>query len=77
MSWGSVRITRSARKHRLTTKRIMEALNVAGDPQEDGDALIYVGCDERGEEIEVVLVPDDKHPGGWAAIHAMPPRYRG
>lgn len=49
----------------------------AGVPEllEDGK-LLYVGIDSRGIELEVVAIPDDKHPGGLAVIHAMPTHYR-
>lgn len=47
-----------------------------GDPEEDGDALVYVGVDDRGVELEVIAVPDDKNPTGITVIHAMPTSYR-
>lgn len=72
-----VRITRSARKHRVGNARILEAMVDAGEPVEDGDALVYVGRDSRGVELEIVAVPDDREPGGLAVIHAMPTSYRG
>ncbi|MDF9716051.1 hypothetical protein [Nocardioides sp. ChNu-99] len=71
-----VRITRSARKHRIGNAHIIEAMTDAGEPTTDGDALVYVGTDSRGVEIEVVAVPDDRRPGGLAIIHAMPTQYR-
>lgn len=71
-----IRITRPARKHRIGTARIREAMLAAGDPESDGDAKVYVGTDSRGVELEIVAVPDDRHPGGLAVIHAMPTQYR-
>jgi hypothetical protein len=38
--------------------------------------LNYIGTDSRGAEVEVVAVPDDRNPGGLAAIHAMPVNFR-
>lgn len=72
----SLRITRSARKHRIGKVFILEALVNAGEPTIEGDSLIYVGADSRGVEIEVVVVPDDRRAGGLAIIHAMPTQYR-
>jgi hypothetical protein len=53
------RITHSARKHRCNNRFILEAMAEAGEPTVDGDALLYVGVDSRGVEIEIVAVPDD------------------
>ena len=47
------------------------------EPIEEGDALIYVGHDDRGVELEIVAVPDDHREHGIAVIHAMPTHYRG
>lgn len=41
-----------------------------------GDAYFYVGVNDRGVELEIIIVPDDKRPGGWAVIHAMPTNYK-
>ena len=38
--------------------------------------MVYIGLDDRGVELEVVAVPDDKHDGGIAVIHAMPTELR-
>ncbi|MBA3781077.1 MAG: hypothetical protein H0X12_04380 [Nocardioides sp.] len=54
----------------------MEAMVDAGEPTVDGDALLYVGHDSRGVEIEVVAVPDSRNREGLAVIHAMPTQYR-
>ncbi|MEP6813993.1 MAG: hypothetical protein ABI873_00415 [Marmoricola sp.] len=71
-----VRITRSARKHRIGNRHILDAMADAGTPIVDGDALVYVGTDRRGVELEIVAVPDDRREGGLAVIHAMPTRWR-
>lgn len=71
-----LRITRSARKHRVGNGHILAALASADTPQPDGDALVYVGMDDRGVMLEIVVVPDDRHHGGWAVIHAMPTSFR-
>lgn len=35
----------------------------AGEPTpEDGDALVYIGKDDRGVELYIVAVPDDRNP---------------
>ena len=72
-----IRSTRSARKHRVGSARIRDAMVHAGVPVElDGGKLLYIGTDEDGVELEIVAVPDDKRPGGLAVIHAMPTYYR-
>ncbi|SEN30450.1 hypothetical protein SAMN05216281_10619 [Cryobacterium luteum] len=70
-----VRITRAARKHRIGNAHILAALSDAGLPTEEGDALIYVGLDDRGVELGIVAVPDNRR-SGIAVIHAMPTGYR-
>lgn len=48
----------------------------AGNPTQLGhDALLYIGKDDRGLELAIIAVPDDKHEGGLAVIHAMPTRF--
>lgn len=70
-----VRVTRSARKHRIGNAHILAAMIDAGEPVVDGDSLVYVGVDDRGVELEIVAVPNDKG-DGLAVIHAMPTEYR-
>jgi hypothetical protein len=38
--------------------------------------ITYIGVDDRGVELEINLVPDSRHPDGFAVIHAMPTDYR-
>lgn len=71
-----VRIPRPARKHRIGNTRILEALAGATLIEQDGDMLIYLGIDNRGVEIEIGVVPDDRNPDAWTVIHAMPTQYR-
>lgn len=71
-----VRIARPARKHRIGNTRILEALAGATLIEQDGDMLIYLGIDNRGVEIEIGVVPDDRNPDAWTVIHAMPTQYR-
>lgn len=74
---AAIRITRSARKHRVGAARIRKAMAAAGVPAMlEGGKLVYIGDDGRGVELEVVAIPDDKHPGELAVIHAMPTHYR-
>jgi len=78
MNLVNVRIVSSARKHRLSRRRIEQALqrqvsaqtllSDATDPK-----IRFVGLDDRGEEIEIVAVV---LPGLLLVIHAMPTRYR-
>ena len=71
-----LRVTRSARKHGIGNARILAAMADAGDPVRDGDALVYIGRDDRGVELEIVAVPDNRRPGNLAVIHAMPTDWR-
>lgn len=49
----------------------------AGMPTPAGDdRLLYVGRDNRGIELEIVAVLDDRPGGDLAVIHAMPTYYR-
>lgn len=50
--------TRSARKHRVGRAAAIEALVAAGAPfeREDG-ALVWIGDDARGRELEVIGIP--------------------
>lgn len=72
----NVRISRSARKHRLGAERIRQALATATLVREESDAAVYVGTDVRGVEIELVVVVDDRNEGGLTVIHAMPTAWR-
>ncbi len=70
------RITRSARKHRISAGRIREALANAVLVSEDGDYATYIGTDSRGVELEIGIVPDDRFPDQFAVIHCMPTAWR-
>jgi len=69
------RVTRPARKHRIGNAHILAAITNAGEPTIEGDAETYIGPDDRGVELRIVVVPDDKRPNAWAVIHAMPTSY--
>ena len=36
------------------------------------DQLLYVGRDDRGIELLIIAVPDNRDSGGFAVIRAMP-----
>ena len=63
-----VRVTRSARKHKIGNAHILAAMRAAGEPigVPGTDQLVYVGEDDRGIE------PDNRDPAGLAVVHAMP-----
>jgi hypothetical protein len=71
-----VRISRSARKHKLSAGRIRQALANATLVREEADAAVYVGTDDEGVEIELVVVADDRSDDGFTVIHAMPTVWR-
>lgn len=74
-----VRVVRSARRHRIGNAHILAAMIAAGTPTavetDLGPQLHYVGLDDRGVELHVIAVPDNRNPGGLAVIHAMPTSY--
>jgi hypothetical protein len=67
-----IRITRSARRHRIGNAHILAAMRDAGRPTSVGDRLVYVGEDDRAVELVVIAVRDDRRSGGLAVIHAIP-----
>lgn len=72
----NIRITRSGRRHRIGVSHIFAALQNAGEPMVVGDSYWYRGTDDRGVELEIIAVPDNKRQSGYAVIHAMPTAYR-
>ena len=70
-----VRITSTARRHRLSTSRIREALANAVFDHMDDDVAIYIGADDRGLVLELGIVRDDRGEG-FAVLHAMPIEWR-
>lgn len=42
---------------------------------DEGPQLHYVGEDDRGVELHVIAVPDDRNPDGLTVIHAMPTNF--
>ena len=71
-----VRISRSARKHKISAGRIRQALANATLVREEADAAVYIGTDDDGLEIELVIVADDRSDDGFTVIHAMPTIWR-
>lgn len=71
-----MRVTRSARRHRIGNAHIHAALLSAVLVDSTGDQSLYVGMDDRGVELELILVPDDRYPGDFAVIHARPTAFR-
>lgn len=71
-----LRVTRSARKHRVGAGHIREAMGNAVLVSEDGDYALYIGTDARGVELEIGIVPDDRFPDQFAVIHCMPTAWR-
>ena len=69
-----IRIARSGRKHKIGNAHILAAMVDAGEPVIDpgGDQLVFIGKDDRGIELYVVAVPDDRDPEGLTVIHCSP-----
>ncbi|NKY50074.1 hypothetical protein [Nocardia vermiculata] len=70
-----IRITSGARKHGLTRTRILAALENAELVEKVGDQMVFLGIDNRGVELHIILVPDDKNPDRLACIHAIQYHY--
>ena len=73
-----IRVTRDGRKHRIGNAHILAAMIDAGEPEveEGSDALVYIGTDDRGVELYIIAVPDNRRPGGLAVIHCTPNEWR-
>ena len=69
-----VRVARSGRKHRIGNAHILAAMVDAGEPtaDPDSDQLVYLGRDDRGVELYIIAVPDDRDPEGLTVIHCAP-----
>lgn len=74
-----MRVVRSARRHKIGNAHILAAMINAGEPVVVdtglGPQLHYVAEDDRGVELHVIAVPDNRREGGLAVIHAMPTSY--
>jgi hypothetical protein len=70
-----IRVVRSGRRHKIGVAHIMSVMN-AVDPIQVGDQLLFVGVDDRGIELEIIAVPDNRNPETLAVIHAMPTEFR-
>ena len=55
-------MTRSARKHKIGNAHILAAMQNAGKPVlvPGMDQLLYVGRDDRGIELLIIAVPDNR-----------------
>jgi len=71
-----IRISRPVRKHKISADRIRQVLTNATLVREEPDASVYVGVDDNGVEIELVIVADDRNEGCLTVIHAMPTAWR-
>lgn len=72
---AKIRITAGARKHKITSGRILAALDNAELVAVDGDKEVYIGVDSYGVELKMVVIPDDRDPENKACIHATPTYY--
>lgn len=74
-----VRIARSGRRHLIGNAHILAALESAGRPRAVrtplGMQLHFIGPDDRGIELHIIAIPDDRNPDGMTVIHAMPTSY--
>jgi len=63
-----VRVVRSGRRHRIGNAHILVAMANAPVPTlvetEDGSQLYFLGLDDRGVELHVIAVPDNRREGG-------------
>ena len=75
----TVRVSRSARKHRIGDARILTAMQSAGVPVPlEGGAWLYVGDDPKtGRPLKVIAVPDDRGKSNLTVIHCSPLEWHG
>jgi hypothetical protein len=75
----TVRVSRSARKHRIGDARILSAMQSAGEPVPlAGDAWLYVGNDPKtNRPLKVIAVPDDRGKSNLTVIHCSPLEWHG
>jgi hypothetical protein len=62
---------RPPRRHSGPQPRRRRPVEVPGT-----DQLVYVGRDDRGVELHIIAVPDDRDPDGLAVMHCMPNDWR-
>lgn len=67
-----IRFTRSARRHRIGKAHALHVMNTA-EPINDPNGITWVGEDDRGVELEIVLV---ETPDIFLVIHVMPTALR-
>jgi hypothetical protein len=70
-----LRVARSARRHRIGVAHMLVALENESARALEGDTVRIIGRDDRGVELELLLVPNDRGTG-WTIIHAMPTLFR-
>ncbi len=76
------RVTLTAKaRMRANKRRVTSALRNAGMPllvdNRDGIwRLYFIGTDDTGVELELILVPHATQDWTWVCIHAMPTKYR-
>jgi hypothetical protein len=70
-----IRAVRSGRRHKSGVAHIVAVMN-AVEPIQGGDQLLFVGVDDRGIELEIIAVPDNRNPETLAVIRAMPTEFR-
>jgi hypothetical protein len=75
----TVRVSRSARKHRIGDARILSAMQSAGEPVPlEGDAWLYVGNDPKtNRPLKVIAVRDDRGKSNLTVIHCSPLEWHG
>jgi hypothetical protein len=71
----AIRVVRVGRRHKVGVAHI-QAVIESVEPIMLGDKRIFVGVDDRGVELEIVAIPDDRDPDRLAVIHAMPTALR-
>ena len=64
-------IARSARKHGIADGDMLHVIRQAIQRIEEEEAVMYVGADQSGRILEVMVVT--RH-GGRSIVHAMPVR---
>ncbi len=70
-----VRVVRSGRHHKIGVAHVQFVVDTV-DPIKSGDRLVFIGEDDRGVELEIIAIPDDRDPNALAVIPVMPTAFR-
>lgn len=63
-----IRFTRGSRKHKIGKAHVFHVITTV-DADIDGDRIVWVGPDDRGVELQIVMI---ETPDVFLVIHVQP-----